>query len=145
MPGTTRKEHQAERLVAIRLRYCINTYLDEQGITAPPDIARAVGLLQAEAVRLLTRRQWREGNVLPCAPSPTGSGSRSRWKGLICRPRRGAQRKLSPSPGAKGRRPGGAPGKGERAHSGYLRARALQCCSTLPRRSAPAVFQAGVR
>jgi hypothetical protein len=54
---------QAERLVAIRLRYCINTHLDEQGITSPPDIARAVGLPQAEAVRLLTRRQWRDGDV----------------------------------------------------------------------------------
>jgi hypothetical protein len=54
---------QVERLVAIRLRYCINTHLDEQGLTAPPDIARAVGLPVTEAVRLLTRRQWREGDV----------------------------------------------------------------------------------
>jgi hypothetical protein len=63
MPGTTKKAHQAERLLAIRLRYCINTHLDEQGLTAAPDIARAVGLPQAEAVRLLTRRQWRDGDV----------------------------------------------------------------------------------
>jgi hypothetical protein len=34
-----------------------------QGLTAPPDIARAVGLPAAEAVRLLTRRQWRAGDV----------------------------------------------------------------------------------
>ena len=27
------------------------------------DIARAVGLPQTEAVRLLTRREWREGDV----------------------------------------------------------------------------------
>ena len=54
---------QADKLAAIRLRYCINTHLDDQGITAPPDIARAVGLPAAEAVRLLTRRQWREGDV----------------------------------------------------------------------------------
>ncbi len=63
MPGIMRKAHQVERLLAIRLRYCINTHLDEQGLTAPPDIARAVGLPQAEAVRLLTRRQWRDGDV----------------------------------------------------------------------------------
>ena len=63
MPGTMRKDHQAERLVAIRLRTCINTHLDAQGLTAPPAIARAVGLPPAEAVRLLTRRQWRAGDV----------------------------------------------------------------------------------
>jgi hypothetical protein len=63
MPASTKKEHQAERLIAIRLRYCINTHLDELGLTAAPDIARAVGLPADEAVRLLTRRQWREGDV----------------------------------------------------------------------------------
>jgi hypothetical protein len=50
-------------LIAIRLRYCINTHFDEQGLTAASDIARAVGLSAAEAVRLLTHRQWREGDV----------------------------------------------------------------------------------
>jgi hypothetical protein len=54
---------QADRLIAIRLRYTINAYLDDQGITAPLDIVRAVGLPAAEAVRLLNRRQWREGDV----------------------------------------------------------------------------------
>jgi hypothetical protein len=54
---------QADRLAAIRLRYTINTFLDDQGITAPSDIAQAVGLPAAEAVRLLTRRQWRDGDV----------------------------------------------------------------------------------
>jgi len=54
---------QADRLAAIRLRYSINTHLDDQGITAPADIAQAVGLPAAEAVRLLTRRQWRDGDV----------------------------------------------------------------------------------
>ena len=63
MPGITRKTQQAERLTAIRLRYCINTHLDEQGLTAPPDIAQEVGLPSTEAVRLLTRRQWREGDM----------------------------------------------------------------------------------
>jgi hypothetical protein len=63
MAGTGKHPHQAERLRAIRLRYSINTHLDAQGLTTPPDIARAVGLPTAEAVRLLTRRQWREGDV----------------------------------------------------------------------------------
>ena len=63
MPGNAKREHQAERLITVRLRYAINTHLDDQGITAPPDIAQAVGLPAAEAVRLLQRRQWREGDV----------------------------------------------------------------------------------
>jgi hypothetical protein len=47
---------QAERLLAIRLRICINTHLDAQGLTAPPDIARAVGLPPVDAVRLPVAR-----------------------------------------------------------------------------------------
>src|SRR3954452_7086250 len=54
---------QADRLATIRLRYTINSHLEDQRITAPSDIARAVGMPAAEAVRLLTRRQWREGDV----------------------------------------------------------------------------------
>ena len=50
MPGTT-KDHQADRLQAIRLRYSINTY------------GAAIGLQGGEVVRLLTRRQWREGGT----------------------------------------------------------------------------------
>ena len=52
---------QAERLMAIRLRYTINTHLEDQGITTPPAIGVAAGL--PEAVSLLTRRQWRVGDV----------------------------------------------------------------------------------
>jgi len=63
MPGTTRNEHQADRLVAIRLRYCINTHLEDRGITTPAAIGAATGLPAAEVVRLLTRRQWREVDV----------------------------------------------------------------------------------
>jgi hypothetical protein len=63
MPGTTRKDHQAERLQAIRLRYSINTYLEDQDLAAPAAISAATGLPAAEVVRLLTRRQWREGDV----------------------------------------------------------------------------------
>jgi hypothetical protein len=63
MTGTAPKAQQAERLAAIRLRYCINTHLDDQGLTTPAQIGAAVGLPGAEVVRLLTRRQWREGDV----------------------------------------------------------------------------------
>jgi hypothetical protein len=54
---------QAERLMAIRLRYVINTHLEDQGITTPAAIGAAAGLPAAEAVGLLTRRQWRAGDV----------------------------------------------------------------------------------
>ena len=32
MPGTTKQDHQAERLQAIRLRYSINTHFENQGL-----------------------------------------------------------------------------------------------------------------
>ncbi len=54
---------QAERLAAIRLRYTINTHLEDRGVTRPAAIGAAVRLSAAEAVGLLTRRQWRAGDV----------------------------------------------------------------------------------
>jgi hypothetical protein len=54
---------QAERLMAIRLRYTINTYLEDQGITAPAAIGAVAGLPVADAIGLLTRKQWRAGDV----------------------------------------------------------------------------------
>jgi hypothetical protein len=63
MPGTTKQDHQSERLQAIRLRYTINTHLEDQGLATPTAISAATGLPAAEVVRLLTRRQWREGDV----------------------------------------------------------------------------------
>ena len=63
MTGTVQKAHQAERLLAIRLRYTINTHLDDRGLTTPAQVGTAVGLPAAEAVQLLTRRQWRAGDI----------------------------------------------------------------------------------
>ena len=63
MPKTTKQDHQAERLQAIRLPYSINTHLEDRGITTPAAIGAATSLPAAEAVRLLTRRQWHEGDV----------------------------------------------------------------------------------
>lgn len=63
MPGITKQDHQAERLQAIRLLYTINTHLEDEGIATPTAIGAATGLPPAEAVRLLTRRQWRAGDV----------------------------------------------------------------------------------
>ncbi len=67
MPDHQKRAEQARRraegLAAIRLRYCINTHLDDQGIAAPADLAPATGLPAAEAAGLLRRKQWREGDV----------------------------------------------------------------------------------
>ena len=54
---------QAEQLQAIRLSCTINTHLEDCDITMPASIGAATGLPAAEAARLLTRRQWREGDV----------------------------------------------------------------------------------
>jgi hypothetical protein len=37
--------------------------LDERGITTPAAIGAALGMPPAEAVKLMTRHQWREGDV----------------------------------------------------------------------------------
>ena len=70
MPGHAKRLEQARRraegLAAIRLRYRINTHLDEQGIATPAGLARATGLPApeaAEAAGLLRRKQWRDGDV----------------------------------------------------------------------------------
>jgi hypothetical protein len=54
---------QVEWLQAIRLHYSINTHLEDQGITTPTAVGAATGLPAVEVVRLLIRRQWREGDV----------------------------------------------------------------------------------
>ena len=59
----TRQARVADRLVAIRLRMAIGRELDERGITAPADIGQALGMPAKEATSLLTRHQWREGDV----------------------------------------------------------------------------------
>ena len=65
-----RRARQADRLVTIRLRMAIGRELEElgreleeRGITTPVAIGAALGMPGAEAISLLTRRQWREGDV----------------------------------------------------------------------------------
>ncbi len=48
--------HRAEGLAVIRLRYRINTHLDEQGIATPAGLAQATSLPAAEAAGLLRPR-----------------------------------------------------------------------------------------
>ncbi len=55
--------HRADRLTAIRLRFSINSHLDDLGLTRPAAIGAAVGRPAAEAVRLLQRRACRDGDI----------------------------------------------------------------------------------
>ncbi len=72
MPDLEERAEQARRraegLAAIRLRYCINTHLEDQSLTTPA----------AEAMRPLARRQWRDGNVAALQAPPAGSAWRCR-------------------------------------------------------------------
>ena len=61
-PGE-RRARQEDRLAALRLRMAIGRELDERGIAEPAAIGAALGLPAAEAAKLLTRHQWREGDV----------------------------------------------------------------------------------
>ena len=54
---------QADRLAAIRLRYMHQHPSRGPGHRHPAAISAATGLPAAEVVRLLTRRQWREGDI----------------------------------------------------------------------------------
>lgn len=58
-----RRAREADRLTMIRLRMAIGRELEEQGITTPAEIGAALGMPAAEATALLTRKQWREGDV----------------------------------------------------------------------------------
>ena len=57
------RARQEDRLAALRLRMAIGRELDERGIADPAAIGAALGLPAAEAAKLLTRHQWREGDV----------------------------------------------------------------------------------
>jgi len=78
-----RQARQADRLMSIRLRMMIGRALDDRGITTPAGIGAALGMPPAEAVKLLNRHQWRDGDValleaaaarlgLPVREAPSG-------------------------------------------------------------------------
>jgi hypothetical protein len=58
-----RRARHEDRLTTIRLRMAIWRALDEGGITTPAAVGEALGMPPAEAVKLMTGRQWREGDV----------------------------------------------------------------------------------
>ena len=58
-----RRARLADRLTTIRLRMAIGRKLEDRGITTPAEIGVALGMPPAEATKLLTGHQWREGDV----------------------------------------------------------------------------------
>ena len=74
-----RRLRREDRLAALRLRVAIDRALEERGIADPAAIGAALGLPAAEAAKLLTRHQWREGDVALLAAAaarlgvPTGA------------------------------------------------------------------------
>jgi hypothetical protein len=83
------RARREERLAALRLRMAIGRELDDKGITDPAEIGAALGMPAVEATKLLTRHQWREGDValltaaaarlgLPIGGTPAGDGHRDK-------------------------------------------------------------------
>src|SRR3954465_8044159 len=63
LTSAEQRQRREDRLTTIRLRMAIGRELDERDITTPDAIGEALGMPAAEATSLLTRHQWREGDV----------------------------------------------------------------------------------
>ena len=63
LTSAEQRQRREDRLTTIRLRMAIGRELDERDITTPAAIGEALGMPAAEATSLLTRHQWREGDV----------------------------------------------------------------------------------
>jgi hypothetical protein len=57
------RTQEIDQLMAIRLRVMVGTELDERGITTPAAIGAALDMPPGEAMKLLTRHQWYEGEA----------------------------------------------------------------------------------
>jgi hypothetical protein len=65
-PGISNPEHRArqrERLASVSLRLAILRKLNERGISTPAEVGEALAMAADEAVKLLNRRNWREGDA----------------------------------------------------------------------------------
>jgi hypothetical protein len=59
-----RRSMDAERIKASNLRMAIDRELEAKGIRDPSELAATFGLSAMKAERLLTRRQWRLGDLV---------------------------------------------------------------------------------
>ena len=62
LTAAEQRQRREDRITTIRLHMAIGRKLEEQGITTPAAIGEALGMPAQEAVKLLTHRQWREGD-----------------------------------------------------------------------------------
>lgn len=58
-----RRARQADQLASIRLRMAIGRELNDRSITTPAAIGAALEMPAADATKLLSRHQWREGDL----------------------------------------------------------------------------------
>ena len=64
LTAAEQRQRREDRVTTIRLRMAIGQELDDRGIsTSPAAIGAAIGMPADDAMKLLTRRQWREGDV----------------------------------------------------------------------------------
>ena len=57
------RQRREDRIACIRSRVALGYELDARSVTTPAEMGEALGMPAAEAEGLLTRRQWREGEV----------------------------------------------------------------------------------
>ena len=63
LTSAEQRQRREDRIACIRLRMAIGQELDNRGITTPDAIGEVLGMPAPEAVKLLSGRQWREGDV----------------------------------------------------------------------------------
>jgi hypothetical protein len=63
LSSAEQRQRREDRLTTIRLRMAIGRALEDRNITTAAEIGEALGMPAEEAQKLLTRRQWREGEV----------------------------------------------------------------------------------
>lgn len=71
-----RRQRDADRLQAIRLRMLVGEALRDRGITNPASVRAALGMPAAEATKLLNPKQWRAGDVTLLEDAATRLGLR---------------------------------------------------------------------
>jgi hypothetical protein len=63
LSSAEQRARREDRVMTIRLRMAIGQELDARGLTTLTAIGEALGMPATEAQGLLTRRQWREGDI----------------------------------------------------------------------------------
>ena len=76
-----RRARHADRLASILLQMAIGQELDDRGITTPAAIGEVLGMPAAEAIKLLSRHQWRQGDVALLKAAAARLGLKTKTEG----------------------------------------------------------------